>query len=642
MAHDQDDQDSLTNAGSRNPLKVPVSRRRFLTGAGAASLAAAASPLAGGRATAATPDGTPEQIHLTWGEDPTRCVVVSWASAAPGRQPARPPGHDHAVRPHAFRRFRRTYTDGLNGQTVFTYHARLDDLSPDSLIHYSSRRTTTATPHSRSRRASARRLAAARRFAGPASATSRRRRPRGCCRTPQSAFAVQAVEQFQPLFHLLNGDLCYANLNPTAQPAVWARLRQQQSGVGGATARGCRAPATTRSSSTTASRASRRISTRYTLARQRDAFPGPLVQLPRRHRAVHLAVGGRRHLPGRRPRSLAARRRWSRRPARAIRRSSPARRSTFMAIAAANRRAGSSTPCARRRRTTTSTGSSCRCIRTRCGRRRPATGRTRASARPGCRCSTATASTWCVCGHDHDYERSWPVRGFNHDIGQDIATGGPVDTFQPNPVVAATDADGASTPARAPIHLILGGGGTSAPLDVYGVDAGDGAAAGQGFHQAEPPGPGRDRRAPSYAGRRTRSKTRSGRPSATPARATASRCSISTPAMRAARRRSRSTTTTRRAPTRRRRRTTSCSRRSSWPSTSTTAATGNGGRFVAPLGLAPPQRHHAGQCPGHPVRVSAAGPCPKPLVAGIRSLRALMEAPSSPWWKSAGNDGLNI
>ena len=33
---------------------------------------------------------------------------------------------------------------------------------------------------------------------------------------------MQAVEQFQPLFHLLNGDLCYANLNPTAQPAVWA------------------------------------------------------------------------------------------------------------------------------------------------------------------------------------------------------------------------------------------------------------------------------------------------------------------------------------------------------------------------------------------------------------------------------------
>ena len=32
------------------------------------------------------------------------------------------------------------------------------------------------------------------------------------------AYAVKAVESFQPLFHLLNGDLCYADLNPTCSP----------------------------------------------------------------------------------------------------------------------------------------------------------------------------------------------------------------------------------------------------------------------------------------------------------------------------------------------------------------------------------------------------------------------------------------
>ena len=37
----------------------------------------------------------------------------------------------------------------------------------------------------------------------------------------QSAYAVRAVESFQPLFHLLNGDLCYADLNPAVQPEVW-------------------------------------------------------------------------------------------------------------------------------------------------------------------------------------------------------------------------------------------------------------------------------------------------------------------------------------------------------------------------------------------------------------------------------------
>ena len=37
----------------------------------------------------------------------------------------------------------------------------------------------------------------------------------------QSAYAVAAVESFQPLFHLLNGDLCYGDLNPTFQPELW-------------------------------------------------------------------------------------------------------------------------------------------------------------------------------------------------------------------------------------------------------------------------------------------------------------------------------------------------------------------------------------------------------------------------------------
>jgi Calcineurin-like phosphoesterase len=37
----------------------------------------------------------------------------------------------------------------------------------------------------------------------------------------QSTYAVDAVESFSPLFHLLTGDLCYGDLNPTVQPQVW-------------------------------------------------------------------------------------------------------------------------------------------------------------------------------------------------------------------------------------------------------------------------------------------------------------------------------------------------------------------------------------------------------------------------------------
>jgi 3',5'-cyclic AMP phosphodiesterase CpdA len=42
-----------------------------------------------------------------------------------------------------------------------------------------------------------------------------------------------------------------------------------------------------------------------------------------------------------------------------------------------------------------------------------------------------------LCGHDHDYERSYPVRGCNHNKGTDIATGRVVDTLQPRPVMSA-------------------------------------------------------------------------------------------------------------------------------------------------------------------------------------------------------------
>jgi hypothetical protein len=57
-----------------------------LAGAGATGLALAAGPLTGtayaagplsGQSSNANPDGTPEQVHLTWGDDPSREVIVS-------------------------------------------------------------------------------------------------------------------------------------------------------------------------------------------------------------------------------------------------------------------------------------------------------------------------------------------------------------------------------------------------------------------------------------------------------------------------------------------------------------------------------------------------------------------------------------
>jgi len=79
-----------------------------------------------------------------------------------------------------------------------------------------------------------------------------------------------------------------------------------------------------------------------------------------------------------------------------------------------------------------------------------------------------------LCGHDHDYERKLARRGCNHNAGRDAVTGDPVDTCQPRPTMQVEPADGKYDTRHGTIHLVLGGGGTSAPLDAYGVNPSNG------------------------------------------------------------------------------------------------------------------------------------------------------------------------
>ena len=75
-------------------------------------------------------------------------------------------------------------------------------------------------------------------------------------------------------------------------------------------------------------------------------------------------------------------------------------------------------------------------------------------------------------GHDHDYERSFPVRGADTDAGREVATGAVVNTLRPRPVTTADS--GVFDTSQGTVHLILGCGGTDAPLDEYGADTADG------------------------------------------------------------------------------------------------------------------------------------------------------------------------
>jgi hypothetical protein len=486
----KDEKNGQPDGSPNGSLSFPVSRRRFLTGAGAAGLAAASGPLATSSpakaATPATPDGTPEQIHLTWGKDPTRSVVVSWASAAQAINP-----RVHLTDPGRFGRtipaVQRTYTDGLNGQTVFTYHAFLDDLPPDSLQQYSvtaDNDSNAAQPFTASFRTAPRGRKAFRwtSFGDLATPVTS-----WVLSYPQSAFAVQAVERFQPLFHLLNGDLCYANLNPAVQPAVWRDFGNNNqasaafrpwmpcvgnheieffNGVQGFTS----------------------YLTRYALPDNGTAFPGRWYSF-RVGSALFISLSaddvifqdGGAFVGG--PAPLT--------PAAATGNPAIEPGTSFYINGYSG---GAQTRWLEQTLREASETEDIDWIVVQMHQDALSSSKTGNGSDLGLR------QQWLplfdrygvdlvVCGHDHDYERSFPVRGANHGVGEDIATGAPVDTFQPNPASGAQAADGSFDTSLGTVHLILGGGGTSAPLDVYGTDPGNGAPQAKIFTRANRPIP---------------------------------------------------------------------------------------------------------------------------------------------------------
>ena len=214
----------------RSPLGV--SRRQVLTAGGTGLLAATASASRAAartrRARAPGTDGTPEQIHLTWGENPATSVVVSWASAG---QAARAAGA-HRAAGHPGRAPRSTPTGSTARRSGPTTRgsAGCGPARPTSYSVTADNDANAADPFSATFRTA------------PDGRAAFRFTSFGDLATPntqwvlsygQSAYAVDAVESFQPLFHLLNGDLCYAEPEPGRAARGVARLRQQQPGLGG-------------------------------------------------------------------------------------------------------------------------------------------------------------------------------------------------------------------------------------------------------------------------------------------------------------------------------------------------------------------------------------------------------------------------
>ncbi|HKU00631.1 MAG TPA: metallophosphoesterase family protein [Paraburkholderia sp.] len=468
-----------------------VSRRGFLKLAGASGFAGAAGAAAAltgvAKAGTATPDGTPEQIHLTWGADPTSEVVVSWASLAAATHPRVTYATDRGRR-EVVNAVQRTYTDGLTGVVVFTYHARLSGLHADTTYRYEVSADNdghagspftasfTTAPHGRKPF----RFTSYGDLATPNTGW--------VLSSPQSRFAVEAVERFQPLFHLLNGDLCYANLNPAHQTDVWRDFaNNNQSSSSNRPWMPC--PGNHEIEFNNGPQGLESYLTRYTLPENGTRFAGRwysfrvcnvlFVSLDADDVVYQDAAA---FVAG--PAPLV--------PAASTGNAPIAAGTSFYVRGYSN---GEQTRWLEKTLRHASHDDDIDWIVVQMHQDALSSSKTGNGSDKGIR------EAWLplfdrygvdlvVCGHDHDYERSYPVRGCNHHAGVDAATGTPVDTLQPKPVANAQAVANTFDTSHGTIHLILGGGGTSAPLDVYGVDVGNGNPQAKVFTKPNRPVPG--------------------------------------------------------------------------------------------------------------------------------------------------------
>jgi hypothetical protein len=464
---------SLVSPDGSDYFAGSQTRRDFFQRVGIAGLAAAASPIALFAADAeGMSDGTPEQIHLTFGGDPSSSVIVSWASHAQSVNPRVILRHasgetiSHATQ--------RTYTDGLNGQKVFTYHARLEGLAPGATHRYA---VTADNDRNRGQP-----------FEATFTTPPRGRVPfrwtsYGDLATPvtswtlsslQSRFAVEAVERFKPLFHLLNGDLCYANLNPTAQPSVWADFGNNVQGSA-AHRPWMPCPGNHEIEFGNGPLGFNSYLTRYSLPENGTPFEGLWYRF-RVGSALFVSLSADdviyqdsgAFVVGPAPLQPAP-----------ITGNAPIEPGTSLYIRGYSH--GAQTRWLEETLSAASTDDSIDWIIVQMHQD------ALSSSKNGNGSDKGIRETWLplfdrygvdlvLCGHDHDYERSWPVRGCHHNVGRDAATGAAVDTCQPQPIITVEPADGKFDTSLGTIHLILGGGGTNAPLDAYGVDPSNGRA----------------------------------------------------------------------------------------------------------------------------------------------------------------------
>jgi 3',5'-cyclic AMP phosphodiesterase CpdA len=212
-----------------------LSRRKLLAagGVGAAAIAASlmrseAVQAAPATSSSSDPLLTPPVagLHLQFGADASSQVVVSWHTLQPVGNPRVLLGRLDGKLEQTVEAHPASYTDAKAGQVVYAYHAKIGRLQPDAAYLYAALHDG-AEPEFGTFRTSPRGRA---RFTftsfgdqGTPTLGKKLVPPAGVTMpnppyvndnlgSPAAGDTTLGVERLQPLFHLFNGDLCYANL----------------------------------------------------------------------------------------------------------------------------------------------------------------------------------------------------------------------------------------------------------------------------------------------------------------------------------------------------------------------------------------------------------------------------------------------
>lgn len=209
-------------------LDLDLSRRKLLAAAGLTGLAAslptgaAAAPPAPTEPTAPAVAG----LHLQFGSDASAEMTISWHTLEPVRRARALIGRPDGALRQAVDARTVSYRDAKSGQTVYAHHAAARGLSPNTTYLYAALHDGAAPRFSTFRTAPRGRARLTFTSFGDQGTPTLGKAyvpPPGVTLpapvftndnlgSPAAGDTTAGVERLQPLFHLFNGDLCYANL----------------------------------------------------------------------------------------------------------------------------------------------------------------------------------------------------------------------------------------------------------------------------------------------------------------------------------------------------------------------------------------------------------------------------------------------